>query len=285
MASQQNQQETNNDELSLVNLLENVFCFFRRFGWLITSITLTGLLLGFVLYKTAPKQYASTLLLHSFTLANAEQINIIQNWNQLLKEKEYSLLAKRLNCSPEMLKQVTKLEAEELQKLYTPNNPNGFSVTVMVKDNAVLDSLQHSITWGLENNDYIREKLNARKLNLQQLISKVQVEIARLDSSKKNIESNLAGTSQRGGSLIVDISKINSGVIELNEKLLDYQDQLKFVCAVQVLHSFEKFSKPASPKLLKYVVLGCIAGFALGYFLSVFLYIRSRVFKRNMRNE
>ena len=280
MSTPQSQQETGNDELSLVNLLENIFSFFRRFGWLIAISTFIGLLLGYVLYKTAPKQYASTLLLHSFTLANAEQINIIQNWNQLLKDKEYDLLAKRLNCSPQMLQQVTKCEAEELQKLYTPNNPNGFSVSVMVKDNAILDSLQHSIVWGFENNDYIKERLTARRSNLLQLIDKVKIEITRLDSSKKSIETNIAGTAQHGGSFIVDISNINSGMIGLNEKLLDYQDQLKFISAVQVLHSFEKFSKPAAPKLLKLLVLGSIAGFALGYFMAVFIYIRSRVLKK-----
>ena len=66
-------------------------------------------------------------------------------------------------------------------------------------------------------------------------------------------------------------------MISLNEKLLTYQDELKFAHAVEVFHKFEKFEKPLSPKLFKLLVLGFIAGFAIGYLLSVFSYLKKKI--------
>ena len=107
-----------------------------------------------------------------------ELINIIENWNAVLKDGEYNSLGERLNCDASMLKQVAKLSAAELQKLYIPNNPNGFVVTAIVKDNAVLDSLGKGIIYGFENSDYIKAKLASRRAILAELISKVKIEIS-----------------------------------------------------------------------------------------------------------
>jgi hypothetical protein len=216
------------------------------------------------------------LLLHSAMLTNTEQINIIENWNALLKDGEYTALAARLNCTPAMLKKVVKITAAEIQKLYIPNNPNGFMVTVIVKDNAVLGSLADGIIYGLEHSDYIKARLVSRKATLAALIGKVTIEIAKLDSTKRYIGSAINGNSGHSSSFIIDVSSVTSQMIALNEKLLGYQDELRFSNAVQVLHGFERFEKPVSPKKFKLLVLGCVGGVALGYLAASYLYLRRR---------
>lgn len=284
MLENQSAQGNKSDDLDLITLFERVFFFFRNYGRLIVLFSLIGLITGFVLYKIFPKQYASTLLLHSFTLTNTEQINIIENWNALLKAEEYIVLAKRLNCDPGTIKKIKKISAVEIQKLYIPNNPNGFMVEVWVEDNTVLDSLDRAFVYGLENSDYMKAKLASRKSTLTQLIDKVRAEIIKLDSTKKNIEYNINSNNQQSSSYIIDISTINGQMIGLNEKLLSFQDELRFTNAVQVLHKFEKFEKPASPKFFKSLVLGLIGGFAFGYMLSLYLYLRKRI-TRNTRDR
>ena len=276
MLDNQTGQENTNDDFDLMDLLERAFSFFRNYGRVIIISTITGMLAGFILYKVSPKQYESTLLLHSSTLTNTELINIIENWNAVLKDGEYVVLGERLNCDPAMLKKVAKLSAAEIQKLYVPNNPNAFVVTAIVKDNAVLDSLSKGIIYGFENSDYIKAKLASRRAMLTELIDKVRTEISRLDSTKKNIEKSINSNNQHSPSFILDVSAITSQVISLNEKLLGYQEELKFSAAVLVFHNFEKFEKPVSPKFFKLVVLGFIGGFAIGYLLSVYLYLRKR---------
>lgn len=244
---------------------------------LLAISSITGMLTGLLLYTISTKKYASTLLLHSFTLTNTEHITIIKNWNDLLKKGEYEALSKDFNCDPAMLKKVYKISASEIQKLYIQNNPNGFMVEVLVKDTAVLDPLQKGIFSGLENGEYLKAKLNSRKSNLRQLIEKVNIEIVKLDSTKKYIENSINHSSKSSSSYILDVSGITSQMITLNEKLIGYQEDLKFVGAVQVLHNFAKFKKPVSPKLFKLLVLGLIAGFSIGYILAIYKYVRQRM--------
>ncbi|MEO6490731.1 MAG: hypothetical protein ABIO04_12380 [Ferruginibacter sp.] len=277
MSETQLRQEYKPDDLDLVRLLERIYSFFRNYGKLLVAFSILGVLSGFVLYKVAPKVYGSSMLLHSFTLSNTEQIKIIETWNDLLKNKEYKVLAKRLHCEPKMLENVRKLSAMEIQKLYIPNNPNGFMVEALVKDNNVLDSLGKGIVYGLETTEYIKAKLDARRSTLLQLIDKVRSEIIKLDSTKRNIEYSINNNNQHSSSYIIDVSGINIQMIGLNEKLLGYLDELKFTNAVQVLQNFEKFRTPVAPKLLKSLLLGLIGGLALGYFLSLYLYVRKRV--------
>jgi hypothetical protein len=265
------------DDLDLIHLAGKMFSFAASYGRLIALFAMFGILTGYALYKMAPRQYESTLLLHSSTLTNTEQINIIENWNALLKAGEYTALAERLHCDPDMLKKVSKITAAEIQKLYMPNNPNAFVVTVLVKDNAVLDSLSSGIVYGFENNDYIKAKLASKRSNLSALINTVKIEINDLDSTKKNIESSISKNSRYpASSFIVDISTINGQVINLNEKLLAYQDELKFCHAVEIFHKFDTFERPVSPKFFKSLSLGFIGGFAIGYILSLYLYLHKR---------
>ena len=280
MEENQSGKESTGDELSLVSLFERIFAFIRNYGLLIVLCSACGMILGYASYKTGKKQYASTLLLHSYSITNTEHINIIEDWNKLLKNREYDALAKRLHCDVSTIKKLSSISANEIQKLYVQNNPNGFTVNVLVTDNAILDTLQKGIVYGLENSDYMKSRLESKREDLVQLIAKTKAEIGKLDSLKKNIEASISSNAQRSTSYIVDISGINKQVIELTEKLLDYQQQLRFTSAVQVLHNFEKFQHPHSPKFFKSVVLGLIGGFAIGYILSLYLYIRKKIRKR-----
>jgi hypothetical protein len=272
--------EDRSDDLDLITLAERIFSFFRRFGRLIIISSAVGMLTGFLLYTTLPKTYSSTLLLHSFTLTNTEHINIIDNWNDLLKKGEYEALSKDLECDPQMLKNVSSIKASEIQKLYIQNNPNGFMVEAVVKDTAVLDPLQQGIVKGLENGAYLKAKLESRKSNLKQLIERVKSEIAKLDSTKKDIENSIRNNNRNSSSYILDVSGITGQMISLNEKLLGYQEDLRFTHAVQVLHNFAKFKKPHSPKLFKLLVLGFLAGFSIGYVLSIYKYIQGKIRQR-----
>jgi len=277
MAEDPNDLESKRDDLDLITLVEKIISFCSRYGRLIAISSIAGMLVGALLFSILPKRYSSTLLLHSFTLTNTEHINIIENWNELLGKGEYDVLSKDFNCEPGMLKKVSKISASEIQKLYIQNNPNGFIVEVLVKDTGVLDELQKGIIHGLENGGYLKEKLNSKRANLAQLIEKTKSEIIKLDSTKRNIENSINNNAKSSSSFIVDISNITGQMMSLNEKLITYQEDLRFTSAVQVLHDFAKFKNPESPKLFKSLVLGFIAGFVIGYILAIYKYVKSRM--------
>lgn len=270
-------QNNSNEDLELLKLFERFFSFFRNYGRSILIWTFAGMVIGLILFLASPKQYSSTAVFHSFSFTNSEQLKIVENYGALLKNHEYAVLADNLGCSPDLLKKVNSIEASDIQKTYTPNNQNGFEIEVSVKDNAILDDLLKALVHGLDNGEYIKDKLATRRSNLIQLIDNVRIEINKLDSVKQNIESSINGNLKTGGSYIIDVSSINSQVIALDEKLLGYQEELKFTKGVQVFQKFYPFSTPSQPKLLKLLILGCIAGFGIGYVLALYKNIRLRI--------
>jgi len=275
-----NNSAENPDELDLIVLFEKLISFLKRFAKILIGFTLIGIIAGLLLFFSAPRNYPSTLVLHSYTLSNLENIEIIESWEQLLKKREYNELATTLNCSPDILKKISRIKTEEIQKLYVQDNPHGFVVKIVVKDVSILDALQKAIVYGLENGDYVKQRIAVKRANLNQLIGKVKSEIAELDSTKLVVENILNNKNKNTSSLMVDVSSINTGLIGLNEKLLDLQEELKFSNAVQVLQNFNKFSNPESRKGPLLLTVGGIAGFVIGYIVSLFIYVRKKLIER-----
>jgi hypothetical protein len=271
-----------NDDIDLLQFFKQIISFISRYWKLIFGFAFVGLLLGILSFLTAPKLYPSSLIVHSALYTNQEQIHIIKNWSALLKAGEYESMARSWNCSVEMVKKVKKLSAEEIMKAMVQNNPNGFKLEVLVTDPAVLDSLETSIVWGLENNTYIRERIAVKRFNYQEMIKKVNDEIEKLDSTKTVVDNLMRTAGANTPSLILDVSGINTQLISLHEKLLHYQEELKFVNPVHVLQSFSKFTKPKSPVLVKSLGIGIVAGSFIGFLLALFSYIRTKLRSRRM---
>jgi hypothetical protein len=269
------------DELDLIVLVEKLVFFIRRFFMILAGFTVIGVLAALFMFLSTPRKYTSELVLHSFVLTNLENIQIIENWKDLLKKKEYSTLAGIWNCTPDIPKKVTKMSAEEIQKLYIQNNPHGFIVQVTVKDTSMLDKLQQGIVYGLENTEYVKERLVTKRGNLVELIEKVKGEIIKLDSTKLAVENILNNKNKSSSSLFVDITSINSGIISLNEKLLAYKEELKFANAIQVLQRFNKFSMPESRQGPLLFIAGAIIGLLIGYLVSLFISVRQKLIERS----
>ena len=273
--------ENSPDELDLIVVVERMVAFINRFFFILIIFPTIGIIAAFVIFLSTQKKYTSELVLHSYILTNLENIQIIENWKTLLRKKEYNTLAGIWNSNPDLVKKVKKISAEEIQKLYVQDNPHGFILRVTVKDTSILDNLQQGIVYGLENTDYVKQKLITKKANLVELIEKVKGEIAKLDSTKLAVENILNNKNKSSSSLFVDITSINSGIINLNEKLLVYQEQLKFASATQVLQKFNKFSNPESRNGPLLLLVGAITGLVIGYLISLIIAVRRKLIERS----
>jgi uncharacterized protein involved in exopolysaccharide biosynthesis len=272
--------DTISDDIDLLLLIERFLFFFRKYRWVFVIAVVLGIGAGIFMYRSLPHIYRSRLVLHSYILTNPEQIQLVANWNELLQKKEYPALAAALNCPENILRNVKRLKAEEIQKTSAANNPSGFIVDVNITSNAVLEELQKGLVYGFENCEYIRERLTVRRAALEELIAKTTTEILKLDSTKKVVENIIAGKGTSSSSLIVDGSSINRQLIEMNEKLLGYKGELKFTNAVQVLQSFNKYQKPIGPKLLPWLVIGLLVFLSIAFLFSIFNSINTKLKKR-----
>jgi hypothetical protein len=272
---------TPSDDIDLLLLIERVLIFFRKYKWIFLVSSVLGLGSGILVYRYLPTIYNSSLVAHSFLLTNQEHITIIENWNELLEKKEYEELSASLNCPENIITRVKKIKAEEIQKVFSTTNPNGFVIEVNVTDNAILDELQKAIVYGLENSDYVKQRLTTRRVSLTELIEKTRTEIIKLDSTKKTIENIIRGTGKSSSSLIIDGSSINRQLLDMNEKLLSYQDELKFTAAVRIFQGFTKFKRPAGPHLIPWLIIGLLFFLTLGFLFSFISSINSKLKKRS----
>jgi hypothetical protein len=267
------------DDIDLIALLERGISFFKKYRWIFLAAILIGLLAGYLRYRSLPTVYKSKLILQSAVLSNQNAIQIIDNWNALLKSGEYTELSKLFNCNEDVLTKTKELKAEEIQKIFTPNNPNGFVLTAMVTDISTLGDLQKGIVYGFNNSESVKEKLDLKKLRFLELIDKTNTEIQRLDSTKRTVESILNG-NRSGSSLMIDVSGISRQIIELNEKNLFYKEEIKLTTGMQVLQSFSKFKNPAGPNLFVWLFLGLVSCLSIAFLFTLFISINQKLKKR-----
>ena len=268
------------DDIDLLLLLERSILFFKKYKWVFIAAIVLGLTAGYLFYRSIPKTYKSRLIVHSFILTNQEQLQIVDNWNQLLKKGEYAALSEIFQCSETIFYKVKELTGKEILQVFTPQNPNGFIIDAVVTDNSVLDSLQKGIVLGFENSEYIRERLFLKRQGLNELIEKTTAEIQKLDSTKRIMERIIAGKQSVSSSLIVDGSSINRQLIEMNEKLLSFKESLRFTDAVQVFQNFSKFKRPAGPNLFVWLFLGLVFFVALAYMFALVNSIQAKLRRR-----
>jgi hypothetical protein len=276
---------TSPDDIDLINLLERMFFFFRRFRKVFVIAIIAGILLGFAGYFLSPKMYESKLILHSSDLTNQEELEIIDYWNQLLKRNEYKILAPVLNCSEELLHRVVSLQGVQIQKNYSSTDPNGFYIDARIRDNSILTDLQNAIVFGLNNTEYVKQKFSARKEDLKKLIDGTNTEMSKLDSTKNRIEDAKNSTGKNSSSPVLNVTTLNRELIDLTEKLISYQNELKYISSVQVLQGFMPLNTPVSRSLAVTIVMGLILCLSVAYLFSLLKYIEDRLKKRLRANE
>lgn len=265
------------DELDVMALFKNALSFFSQYGKLLLIVAFAGMLAGGIRFYTTPNLYSSSLVIKPTMLSDPEQMELINSWSALLKKRELPVLAREFHLEESQLKKVISITTEELQKSVSLNNFTAFTLTTLVTDTAVLAPLQKGIQYALDNSEYIKEKLEARKNILRTMIKTVQQEMTRLTSMQAVVEASLQQNNTSGSRFIVSISDISNQLAILQEKKLNYEENLSFTSAVYVLQNFYVPSKPAHPQLIKLLVIGFGGGLFLGCAIACFLYLKRKL--------
>jgi hypothetical protein len=278
-------QDIASDDIDLINIAERAFLFFRKYRVALIIAAVAGIALGCFRYYTSGKIYKSRLILHSSFLTNLEEIEIINYWNELLKRNEYTALSQSFNCDETMLRDVVSIEGSEILKNYSASNPNGFYIDARIKDNSILPGLQKALVYGLNNTEYVKQRLLLRKKDVETLIEKVTVEIQKLDSLKKSIETIITSREKNSTSFMLDIPGVNKEFIDMNEKLLSYREELQFSSSgIQVLQSFVPLNTPVSISLRVMILLGIAFCLFITFIFTIIHSVSERLKKRASSN-
>lgn len=280
MAPNPKKQESLPDDIDLLALIERGIVFIKKYRRLFLIAGLIGLSLGIWRSLALPGRYRSSLLVHPFILTNQEEIQIVGNWNDLLKKKEYATLSQVFNCGEDLLRDLIEIKADEIQKVFTPNNPNGFSVDVLVNTNAVLPALQQAILYGFENGSYVQQRIASKRSRITELMNKTAMDIRQLDSTRTIVGTILRGHANSSSSLIIDGSGLDRQWIDMNEKWLNLKEDLQFATAVQVLQGFHAFKHPVRTSWMVFVVIGLLVSLSLAYLFALFRELNLRLKSR-----
>lgn len=281
MTEDKTRQNTPSDDVDLIILLERVYLYFRRFRNIFFLSIITGILLGCIEYFLSPKIYQSKLILHSSYLTNQEELEIIDYWNQLLERNEQPILAAILNCREELLNKLVSLEGVEIQKNYSSTDPNGFYINAKIRDNSILRELQTAIIYGLNNTEYVKQKISEKREDLRELIDKATIATRKLDSLKTSIETSIG---KNPASVLFDVESINKDLFDINEKLVSYKSELRSLNSLQLLQGFIPLNTPVSRSLKVTIVMALILCLSVAYLFSLLKYLEDRLKKRVKSN-
>ena len=252
------------NEIDLLHLLIKILKAIRSNLWLIIIFFVIGCLLGFVYSKTARKVYESEMIISSTILTDAYSKVIFENVNKYLGENSYGMLSKQFSIPEEVLRNVGSLRIKNLSQTNENKERDRFMITADVFDTNILPQLQQGVVNFLHDNEFAKVREEQQKKLFTQMVASVDQEIKELNDLKTKISNGQFFQSAKGN-VMFDPTTVNSKIVELTEKKLDYENKLQLVNSVQVIDEFTVFRGHSEPRLSISVTIGAMIGLVVAF--------------------
>jgi len=267
------------DEIDLFEVFLKIIRIVRNNFLLIVTFFLLGTLLGFLWYSTVPKEFESKMLITSDILTESYSEEVTENLNSLISENNQAELAKRLNISEKESAEIRKIVIEN-----TDDKPQSSKekekifllITVTVTSQSIIATLQQKLVAYLENNNFVKIRVQQKKDFLTSMIKKINEEIASLEEFKNKIYKGDFFTSAKG-TIMLDPTLLNTAIIDLTKEKIEYENDLQIVESVQVVEGFTILNNPTSPKLSVALASGSFVGLFFVAMLIAFKGVRKIV--------
>ena len=272
---------------SLINFTVGIITMLRKRWGLILISFLIGIGIGFGIYYNTRPVYSSTLVLTSTVLRNDFCFDMINSLDQLVKEKAYDPLAKKLGMPVASARSIKGLDIdnydEKLKKKYDNKDTIVLGLPFKIKayayTNTVFDTLQQALVKYLENNDYSLKRKKIKIETTEMLRAKLASEIRQVDSLKFVVASGSAPRGNQGGFVfgqpIDPLNMFHEG-INLFKEDLNLYTSLSLIENIQVVQDFSLVTKPSFPKLRYNLPLGGLIGLLAGLIVAFYLEAKKR---------
>lgn len=251
------------DEIDLVELLLKGIGVIRANLVLIVSFFVLGSLLGFGYYYSSKKIFENKMLISSEILTESYCKSLIADANRLIREGNYQALSEQLGVPEKIAREISSIAVKspltnEIE-IGKESDRKFFHITLEVYDQEVLVELQKGLTNYLENNEFVKTRVNQKKDYFQQTIAKLEQEIKDLEILKADVYSG-EFFKKVNGNAEFDPTTINSKIIELTKEKINLQHSLELVNSVHIVEGFTRFQKPSKPKLSLSLAAGSMVG-------------------------
>jgi hypothetical protein len=256
--------QVHHEEIDLVALLAKSIRAFRRN--LVLILICFGATIGLAvwIWSTSPKVYESRMIIYSSILTESYCVELGENINALVNDRNYPELAARLG--------ITEQQASAMKgALETVPEESRFAIVVTVRtiDNAILPDLQKGLMQYISQNDFVKLREDEKKRGYQELIERISDEIDKLEAVKQRF---VQGSANSGGMVLMDPSDAYMGTVALVQQKVEAEEMLKLASAVQLVEGFVPLKKPVGPRLLVLLAGALVAGLVLSTALIGFRY-------------
>ena len=265
---QNSEKQLPSDEIDLGELLLKLFKIINRNKFALLTLTVLGAAAGIIFYKVKAPVFESSMMLRSDILTEAYSETLTDNLKRLIEERNDTLLAEKLNISVEQASHLKDIKVESVEEA-TGNII--FLISVEITNNEILDNLQAGIVSFLENNEFVKKRIDLKRKRLESLVNQVNKEIKEIDSLKRKVNEGVIYNARGGSLVLLDPSNIYSKALQLYKEELAYQESLELINSIQLIEGFTAFSRPIAPRFSLSVGGGLLGGFFLAL---AFIFIR-----------
>jgi len=253
--------QKSSDEIDLLELFLKGVNTFRANFWLIVTFFLLGSALGLAYFLSSNKIYESKMIITSAILTESYSKILFENANRRVKERDIEHLAKMYNISEASANRIASLRIENLNNAEAddPKEFDHFLITVEVTDQKILPELQTGLIGYLENNEFVKIRVEQKKSFLNEMLASVKKEISDMEEFKGKI-FNGDFFQRNNGNVMFDPTTVNSKILELTQRKIQYENELQLSNSVHVVDGFTEFQKQTRPRLSLSLVAGSFVG-------------------------
>ena len=280
-------------ELSLEKLFSDIILFFIRNKYLITSITIAGILSVILFQKLKPAFFKTNAIATSGIAAyerfedddilnQRTAINMINNLQLDVRKEDYDALSKKLNISLEESSGIKYIEAEQIfreDKDEKKHNTPKFQIDLLVRDNTLITIVQDGLISYFNNNDYIKTYQRIYNETNNDIINTIDEEIKEL-RSLRNTQNSTIDFSTHTILSSRDEMDIQNQIVDLKHKksiIITNNEMLKPITFV------EDFSLTTIEER-EVIVWGSAIGF-LSFILSIIISIILELKQKAIKQE
>lgn len=249
------------DNLDLIQITRKLIQYVQGRMRRILLIFSLCLVVSAAAYLLRAPVYESRLTAETENLQAARVVDLIQDLDKLLEQENYDRLAQYLDLKPKQLRRVEEIKVQKILGVKGREEQSKmFSLQAKVTDLGLLDTLDYGIGHYLSNNYYAKIRMELKRRDLKARISRIETEMAELDSAKGlSLEDLDIAPDNRLSFNLKAPANLSLELVQLYREKLRLQQELELAKEVSIIQNFVKFDEPVSPKVGVHVALAVVA--------------------------
>lgn len=263
-------------DIDVQEIIMKILGIINSYKKIIIIIMILGVLGGVTNFLIKKPLYESEMVLSSEMLSYPAANTIIEALQKTIKDYNYLQLSTKLNLSQNDARCLKSVEVEKIYEVNDETEIKTFKITVSVSNPEILPKLEQGIVKYLEENPYVKKRVEINRQNFKAQIEFVKGEMAELQNLKGQIlEGDGILKDQKGNLIMFNPVSVYENALKLFTKELELQRDLELIENFQVIQSFTIFQRPSSPKLAVNLALGLNCALILNLIVVFWLEFRS----------